>query len=47
MDGGGERAEGWLVAEKGAVPGGRDEPPVATAGPGQLAGGCGGGWVKP
>jgi hypothetical protein len=38
------RAEGWLAAGKGAAPGGRDEPPGAAAGPGQLAGGCRGGW---
>jgi hypothetical protein len=39
---GGERAraEGWPAARKGAAPGGRDEPPEAAAGPGQLSGGC-------
>jgi hypothetical protein len=38
-----ERAEGWLAAGKGATPRGRDEPPGAATGPGQLAGGCEGG----
>jgi hypothetical protein len=47
MDGGGERAEGWTAAEKGATSRGRDEPPGATTGPRQLDGGCGVGWVKP
>jgi hypothetical protein len=28
--GGGERAEGWSAAGKGAAPGGRDEPLGAT-----------------
>jgi hypothetical protein len=42
-----ERAEGWPATGKGAAPGGRDEPPGAAVGPGQLAGGCGGGRETP
>jgi hypothetical protein len=37
----GSELQGCRVRAWGAAPGGRDEPPGAAAGPGQLAGGCG------